>query len=67
VSDSFAEEVILATGQAIGIRMQEELRAEDPEEILPAESICLAFRQRLIVELRAVIPGVRVENLAAPP
>jgi hypothetical protein len=67
VSDSFAEEAILAAGQVVGIQMQEELRAKDPEEMLPAESICLAFRQRFMAELRTVIPGARVENLPARP
>jgi hypothetical protein len=67
VSDSFAEEAILAAGQEVGIQMQEELRAHDPEEMLPAESICLAFRQRLMAKLKLVIPGVRVENLSRRP
>jgi hypothetical protein len=62
VSDAFAEEAILAAGQVVGAQMQEELRAKDPEEILPAESICLAFRQRLMAKLKTVIPGIRVEN-----
>ena len=67
VSDAFAEEAILVAGQAVGVQMQEELRAGDPEELLPAESICIAFRRRLIAALKPVIPGVRVENLPAPP
>ena len=62
VSDAFAEEAILAAGQVIGTQMQEELRASDPAELLPAESICLAFRQRLMAKLKTVVPGIRVEN-----
>jgi len=65
VSDLFAEEAILAAGQIVGTQMQEELRAKDPEERLPAESICLAFRQKLMARLRTAIPGVRVENSTA--
>jgi hypothetical protein len=62
VPDAFAEEAILDAGQVVGTQMQEELRAKDPEEMLPAESICLAFRQRLMAKLKTVIPGIRVEN-----
>jgi hypothetical protein len=62
VPDAFAEEAILDAGQVVGTQTQEELRAKDPEEMLPAESICLAFRQRLMAKLKTVIPGIRVEN-----
>jgi len=67
VSNAYAETAVLTAGQTVGLQMQEELRAKDPEEVLPESSICIPFRQRLERELGKLINGARVTRVPGFP